>query len=242
MKIYPAIDVLDGKVVRLEKGIYSKSKQYSSSPIEVAIDFYKKGAKFLHLVDLSGAKKKEFSLYELIEEILNKTKLKIQTGGGIRNYETVERLVSLGVDKVVIGSLALKDPDLFKRILEDFPSRISLALDVELNQWGEAYVAQSAWTEISNIKADDLLRRYENLGLKQILCTDITRDGMLSGSNINLYQKLKKQFPNLNFLASGGVSSLEEMQDLSIVPLAGAIIGRALYERELDIKEVLDAF
>ena len=148
----------------------------------------------------------------------------------------------MGVDKVVVGSLALENSELFLKLLEDFPNRITLALDVELNQNRQAFVASSAWTEISNIRASDLLKSFRNRGLKQILCTDIKKDGMLSGANLELYQELQTDFPEYDFIASGGISDMNDLRSLANIPLYGAIVGKAIYENRISSKELYNAF
>ena len=176
MKIYPAIDLLEGKVVRLEKGDYNKKKVYSDSPLKVAKNFAKEGAEYIHIVDLSGAENNNFEISKTIESIKSETDLKIQVGGGIRTALQVKRLIGLGVDKVIIGSLAVSEEELFIEILKDFNQNITLALDVRKIE-GKYLVATNAWKRQSNLSVYQILDRYMDYGLSQVLCTDISKDG-----------------------------------------------------------------
>ena len=239
MKIYPAIDLLEGKVVRLEKGDYNKKKVYSDSPLKVAKNFAKEGAEYIHIVDLSGAENNNFEISKTIESIKSETDLKIQVGGGIRTALQVKRLIGLGVDKVIIGSLAVSEEELFIEILKDFNQNITLALDVRKIE-GKYLVATNAWKRQSSLSVYQILDRYMDYGLSQVLCTDISKDGLLKGPNFELYKNLKEKYPKITFLASGGVSSIEDVKTVSEEDFGGVIVGRAIYENKFTLKELFD--
>ncbi len=238
MIIYPAIDLFDGAVVRLHKGDFDQLTNYSSNPVCVAQSFADAGAQWLHLVDLDGAKNPENRQISLIGKIINNTGLNVQVGGGIRSFDDVKTLIAAGASRVVIGSLAVRDTETTNRIFEAFGSeRICLAADV-ITQGDRFYIALSGWQEASNFDLFTFIETYLESGLRHTLCTDIDRDGTLTGCNRDLYQMVKRAFPNLLLQASGGISVLDDLVGL---PADGVIIGKALYEGRFDVKEALDA-
>lgn len=240
MKIYPAIDLMGGKVVRLSQGRFESQKVYADDPLLLARDFQESGASYLHIVDLDGARLGSPQQTALIERLAAASGLKLQVGGGVRKLGDVERLLAAGVERVVIGSLAVKDPALTLSIFREFSgARLTLGLDLCLDEKGVARVATEGWQSVSEIKALDLIARFREAGLEQVLCTDISRDGMLAGPHQELYQTLKQQEPELIWLASGGISSLKDLRELRTIGLGGAIIGKALYEGRFTLKEAL---
>jgi phosphoribosylformimino-5-aminoimidazole carboxamide ribotide isomerase len=238
MIIYPAIDLIDGAVVRLHKGDFDRLTAYSTDPVCVAQSYADSGAKWLHLVDLDGAKNPENRQIGLIGKIIENTGLNVQVGGGIRSFDDVETLIAAGASRVVIGSLAVRDVEKTKRIFDAFgPERICLAADV-ISQHDRFHIAVSGWQEASSIGLFSFIETYLESGLRHTLCTDINRDGTLTGCNRDLYEMVKQAFPNLRLQASGGVSVLDDLVGL---PADGVIIGKALYEGRFDVKEALEA-
>lgn len=239
MIIYPAIDIRAGKCVRLYQGNYSKETIYDEAPIDVAKQFLDKGANWLHLVDLDGAKNPNTNQASLIKELLRLIPINIQVGGGIRTQAQIDAYFEAGARRVVIGSLACTSPQLVETWLKQYgPERIVLAFDVSFDGDNPILMTQ-AWQHLSNINLFDIVPRFLSLGAKHVLCTDITRDGVLNGPNIKLYQQLIAQFPELNIQASGGVSQLEDVRRLKNNKVSGAIMGRALYEKKFDLSEAL---
>lgn len=233
MIILPAIDLKSGEVVRLKQGDFDRKTVYSQRPLKVAKDFETKGAKWLHLVDLDGASEGESKNYSVIEKIARKTDLKIQTGGGVRSREDVERLLSLGVKRVIIGTLAVKKPNLLAEIINEFGrEKILVSIDAR-----EGKVATSGWLEESKKDSLDFAKEIESLGVKYILYTDISRDGMLSGPDFSGLRTLKEN-TNLNIIASGGISSNQDLYKLAEIGFYGAITGQALYQGKVDLKKV----
>jgi phosphoribosylformimino-5-aminoimidazole carboxamide ribotide isomerase len=240
MKIYPAIDIRDGKVVRLKQGRFEDMTVYADDPLEVARDFERQGARLLHVVDLDAAKAGFPIQLRTLEALARGTSLEIQAGGGIRSLDDAARVLEFGMDRVVIGSLAVMQPKIFKKILKALGAdRVTLGLDLQADEDGTFYVAISGWQEQSRIKAADLLDPLLDEGLQQVLCTDIARDGMLEGPNHSLYQYLANTYPSLSFLASGGVRNASDLRTLQRDGAGGAIIGRALYEGRLSLEEAL---
>lgn len=240
MKIYPAIDLIEGKLVRLSQGRFDQQTSYSQSPLAAAQDFADQGAEYLHVVDLDGARHGRPMQLELLKALATRLQLKLQVGGGIRSLEHVASLIQAGVDRVIIGSLALQDYSLCQQIFETFGAEhITLGLDIVFDTKGEAKVATQGWQEISSVSADELLERYLGLGLNQVLCTDIHRDGMMAGPNFAFYKTLVQRFPQLCLLASGGVHSVADIRQLKADGIGGAIIGKALYEGSFTLREAL---
>ena len=238
MIVYPAIDVMGGKCVRLFKGDFDKQTTYSNSPEQVATEFRKQGAGWLHLIDLDGARSPNERQLEIIGKIVRESKMQVQTGGGIRSVEEVASLLTTGAHRVIIGSLATKEPELVKSMLTEFgPEKICLAADVQPRD-GEYYVAVSGWQELSQIPLRSFIKDYLEVGLKHVLCTDISRDGTLEGCNLTLCNSIQSEFPEIDLQASGGVDSLNDLRSLKT---AGVIVGKALYEGAFTLPEALEA-
>ncbi|ADQ15673.1 1-(5-phosphoribosyl)-5-[(5-phosphoribosylamino)methylideneamino]imidazole-4-carboxamide isomerase [Halanaerobium hydrogeniformans] len=233
MIILPAIDLKDGEVVRLKQGDFDKKTVYSKNPLKIAEKFAKEGAEWLHLVDLDGACAGESKNFNVIKKISERTELKIQTGGGIRKKEDVKRLLDLGVSRAIIGTLAVKNPELLSEMLKDFGAdRILVSIDVR-----DGRVTTSGWKEESSLAMLDFALEMEELGVKYILYTDIGRDGMLSGPDFEGLKKLKAE-TNLQIIASGGISSEEDLYRLADLEFYGAITGQAIYQGKIDLEKV----
>jgi phosphoribosylformimino-5-aminoimidazole carboxamide ribotide isomerase len=234
MRIIPAIDIIDGKCVRLTQGDYSKMKVYRQDPVDVAKEFEDADLEYLHLIDLDGAKKGKVVNWKVIEEIQSKTALLVDFGGGVKSTEDVESLIDLGINQVNIGSLAVKQPELFKEWLYEYGSEnFILSADVKGNE-----VMINGWVENSTLLLTDLVNLFSKDGLEYLCCTDIKTDGMLSGPNFELYKNLRTQFPALKLIASGGISSLEDLDDLHNLKVDGAIVGKAIYENKITLHEL----
>lgn len=237
MIIYPAIDLFDGVVVRLHKGDFERVTQYGNDPVAVAQSYSEAGAKWLHLVDLDGARNPENRQIGLIKKIIDSTGLSVQTGGGVRSIGDVAALIDTGAARVVIGSLTVRDPVTVKQLLQNYgPEKICLAADV-IWQNNRFNIAVSGWQEASELSLFSFLKMFKAAGLKHVLCTDISRDGTLQGFNKSLYADVKQKFPDLQLQASGGASSLA---DLKNVVADGVIIGKALYEGRFSVADALE--
>jgi len=234
MTIYPAIDVFEGKAVRLKRGDYDQMTVYSDDPLSVAFDFKKNGATALHIVDLEGARIGEPANYELIKRIVTETGMFVQAGGGIRNQETINKYLDIGVKRVILGTAAASKPDFMREMAYKYSDAIAVSVDIK-----EGFVAIKGWTEVSNQNAFNFCAAVENLGIETLICTDITKDGMLKGTNMELYYVLRSKL-SLNLIASGGIISTTEIKALSELGLNGAILGKALYTGDLDLKEVVN--
>lgn len=236
MIIYPAIDLIAGEVVRLHKGDFDQKTTYGSDPVAVARAYADAGATWLHLVDLDGAKNPENRQTDLIGRIIDGSGLKVQTGGGIRSRDDVDALITAGASRVVIGSLAVREPDLVASMLDGFGvEAICLAADV-VRPEDEFMIAVSGWQEASSLSLYEFIHGFVPAGLRHVLCTDIDRDGTMTGPNGTLYQTVKRQFPDIQLQASGGVSGIDDLHDL---PTDGVIIGKAIYEGAIDLKAAL---
>ncbi|MEJ5263265.1 MAG: 1-(5-phosphoribosyl)-5-[(5-phosphoribosylamino)methylideneamino]imidazole-4-carboxamide isomerase [Ignavibacterium sp.] len=233
MKIIPAIDILDNKLVRLQKGDYGSSKIYSSNPVDVAKSFDEAGFEWLHIVDLSGSKSGKISTINLLEEIKNQTQLKIQFGGGIRNLKDAKELINYA-DKIIIGSLSVTNKNEFEKIISEVgEQKIICAVDVK-----DEKIMIKGWTVDSELKLQNHIDYCSSVSIKTFLVTDISRDGMLSGPNINLYEKLKTNYPAFNFIASGGVSGLADLINLKKINPYAVVVGKAIYENKITLKEL----
>lgn len=231
MRIIPAIDVIDGKCVRLTQGDYAQKKVYNENVVEVVKTFEDAGLKYLHLVDLDGAKKGKVVNWEVIESVCSGTKLAVDFGGGIKTHEEIRRLFDLGVLQVNLGSIAVKDPALVQGWIETFGTeKIILSADVKNEK-----IAIGGWLEDSSIAVTDLVNDYLKRGITFITCTDISTDGMLQGPNIGLYKKLLKAFPSIKLIASGGVSGMEDIDKLKETGVDGVIVGKAIYEGRVSL-------
>ncbi|XTO83794.1 1-(5-phosphoribosyl)-5-[(5-phosphoribosylamino)methylideneamino]imidazole-4-carboxamide isomerase [Campylobacter coli] len=233
--IIPALDLIDGQVVRLVKGDYEQKKVYKYDPLEKFREYENAGATWLHLVDLSGAKDPNKRQLALIEKLTNEVSVNLQVGGGIRTKEEIQALLDCGVKRVVIGSLAITNPTLCVEILQHFGSEaIVLALDTILKE--DYMIAINAWQDTSDKRLLEVLEFYNIKGLKHILCTDISRDGTMQGSNVELYALIHKNFPKIHTQASGGVASLEDLKKLKGI-CSGVIVGKALLDGVFSVEE-----
>jgi len=238
--IFPAIDLMDGGCVRLHKGDFSKRTNYDVDPVAVAKSYEDAGAKWIHIVDLDGAKHGSTEQSELIINIAKGTNLKVQTGGGIRDLSQIKRLLDGGVERVVIGSLAITNPVMVKFWLSELgPERLVLALDVNIGDDGVPYPATRGWTEAAEKSLWDVLADYAGSGLKTALVTDIGRDGVMVGSNVELYKDIAAQFPDLDIITSGGVGKLAHVKALKKLKPHGIIIGKALYEGAFTVEDAI---
>jgi len=238
--VLPAIDVRGGSVVRLNQGDYERQTVYGGSPIETIEAYARDGASWLHLVDLDAARAGRYTLTPLLADIRDRTTLKVQTGGGIRTEGDVEALLRAGVERVVVGTTAVRDPERVATWLRTFGAdRITLALDAREDEHGAWRLPVKGWTETTSRTLDDLLAFYEQAGLRHLLCTDIARDGMLSGFNLGLYRSLAGRFPSLQVQASGGVRDLADIRAAKEAGARAAILGRALLERRFELKDAL---
>lgn len=238
--IFPAIDLMDGGCVRLLKGDFNQRTDYDSDPVEVAKSFKSAGAEWLHVVDLDGAKNAKASQSDLIIRIAQESGLRVQTGGGIRERAQVDRLLAGGIERVVIGSLALKEPILIRRWIEDLgPEKIVLALDVKLNKDGVPYPTSHGWKETGEKSLWQVMNEYGPSGLETMLVTDIDKDGVLGGSNLDLYKMIRKEYPTLQLITSGGVGTLDHVKALKTLNPHGIIIGKALYENKFTVDEAI---
>lgn len=234
MFIFPAIDLYDGKAVRLLKGDYEKMTVYSDNPAEFALDFEKSGASHLHLVDLEGAKEGTTPNLETVKKIVKSCNMFTEVGGGIRSMEVVDKYISSGIDRVILGTAAVKDEEFLKEALGKYGDKIAVGVDIK-----DGYVAIKGWVESSGIHFMDFCRKMEDMGVKCIICTDISKDGAMQGTNLELYKQLSENF-NINITASGGVSSIEDVKYLSDMGIYGAIIGKAYYTGAISIKEAVE--
>ncbi len=235
MILYPAIDLVGGKAVRLYKGDYAQMTVYSDDPLSVAKDFQKAGARRMHLVDLEAAKSGIPANAETIRSIAEQTDLFLEVGGGIRNMAILETYLSLGVDRAILGTAAVTAPQFLKEAVETYGDRIAVGVDLK-----DGFVAIKGWTETSELTAEAFFEKMEALGVKTVICTDISRDGAMNGTNRALYKQLSGQF-SIDLIASGGVSSMEDILALKEMGLHGAIIGKAYYTGAIDLKEALEA-
>ncbi len=236
----PAIDLIDGSVVRLFQGDYEQKTQYQDDPIDVVNRYADQGASWLHIVDLTGAKDTQKRQLQLIERMVNTQRMHFQAGGGIRSEEDVKQLLDIGVKRVVIGSLAVKQPELVKQWVNTYSAdAIVLALDVNIDQHGNKMIATHGWQENSGIALEPLLEDFLSVGIKHVLCTDISKDGTLQGANNGLYQQMCQQFPTIQWQASGGIGSLDDIRALKPTQVAGVILGRALLEGKFTLEEAI---
>ena len=234
MNIFPAIDIIDGKAVRLFKGDYSRKTVYNNSPLEVAKSFEKAGASYLHLVDLDGAKSGDTPNYEIIKSIAQSTSLKIEIGGGIRSEEVIKRYLDAGVMRVILGTVAIENPEFTKEMTAKYGDAIAVGIDIS-----GGFVATRGWTDITKVNCDEMFANMEKIGVKTVICTDISKDGAMMGTNLELYKDLKYKY-NIDIVASGGVSSMEDITALKAMDLYGAILGKALYEGAVDLTKAIE--
>ena len=234
MRIIPAIDIIDGKCVRLSKGDYNTKKIYNESPLEVAKEFEAHGINYLHLVDLDGAKSKHIVNHKVLELIATKTSLKIDFGGGLKTDEDLKIAFECGASQITGGSIAVKDPDIFKNWLAKFGSdKVILGADANNEK-----IAVSGWQEESEEELIPFIKNYIKEGIKYVICTDISKDGMLQGPSFELYEKILKNVQNIKLIASGGISTFDELPKLAEIGCEGTIIGKAIYEGRITLKQL----
>jgi len=232
MEIIPAIDIIDGKCVRLTEGVYASKTVYAASPLEMAKQYEGLGFKRLHLVDLDGAKAGKVTNWKIVEEIAAHTQLVLDFGGGVKTSAEVERIIGLGVQYVTVGSIAAKHPEEFKSWLTTFGTdKFFLGADVRDNK-----IMTGGWLDATEIEVLDFISDYLSLGVNHFFCTDISKDGKLMGPSIDLYSTMIESLPGLHLVASGGVSSMEDLQALKSIGCKGAIVGKAIYEGKIDLK------
>ena len=234
MFLLPAIDLFDKKAVRLYKGDYQNMTVYSDNPIEIARDFEACGAGYIHMVDLEGAKDGTTPNLAIVEQVAKETSLFVEIGGGIRSMETVERYLNAGVQRVILGTAAVKDPDFLKAAVSKYGEKIAVGADVK-----NGCIAIKGWLETADVTLDAFLCQMEALGVKNIICTDMSKDGAMKGMNLELYRELSQKY-KLDITASGGVSHLEDVRQLREMDLYGAIIGKAYYTGAIDLKQALE--
>lgn len=234
MFIYPAIDLYEGKAVRLFKGDYAQMTVYSDNPPEIAKAFAAAGAKHIHLVDLEGAKKGEPANLDVIRRIVEAAPLFVEVGGGIRNMGTIDAYLSIGVSRVILGTAAVENPEFLEQALAKYGEKIAVGVDLK-----DGYVAIKGWTEKSSLTAQDFFDRMQAVGVKTVICTDISRDGAMKGTNRELYRTLSEQY-TIDLIASGGVSTIEDVAALAKMDLHGAIIGKAYYIGAINLKEAVE--
>jgi len=233
MTIYPAIDLFEGKAVRLKRGDYKQMTVYNNDPLSLALGFKEAGATALHIVDLEGAKDGKPANHELIGRIASETGLFIQVGGGIRTSETISKYLDTGIKRVILGTAAVSRPGFLNDAVNDYGEHIAVSVDIK-----DGFVAVKGWTEVSAQNAIEFCNTVEALGVQTLICTDISKDGMLCGTNLELYKTLRRKL-SIGIIASGGVSTLDEIKTLSTLGMDGAILGKALYTGDIDLKEAV---
>lgn len=234
MKIFPAIDLYGGKAVRLYKGDYNQMTVYSDNPVEIALDFKSQGARFMHVVDLEGAKTGDTPNLKTIEALVKSTDMFVEVGGGIRSMEVIDKYIGIGVSRVILGTSAVTDREFLKSALSKYGDKIAVGVDIK-----DGFVAIKGWTEKSDLEAISFCKELALLGVKTIICTDISKDGAMQGANYPLYEKLNKTL-GLNVIASGGVSDIEGVKILTSYGIYGAIIGKAYYVKAISLKQAIE--
>ena len=234
MKLFPAIDIIEGCAVRLVKGDYAQKTVYSKEPVSVAKGFAEAGATYLHLVDLEGAKDGGTPNLEIIREIVKESGLLVEVGGGIRSEETIQKYLEAGPFRVILGTAAVENPDFLKDMVSKYADKVAVGVDIK-----EGMVAVKGWTELSQESCFDFCEKLEKIGVKTIICTDISKDGLLAGTNLALYHQLSEKF-SVDFVASGGVTTLADIEQLQKIGLYGAILGKALYTGNIDLKSAIE--
>ncbi|WP_298319003.1 1-(5-phosphoribosyl)-5-[(5-phosphoribosylamino)methylideneamino]imidazole-4-carboxamide isomerase [uncultured Aquimarina sp.] len=234
MRIIPAIDIIDGKCVRLSKGDYDTKKIYNENPLEVAKEFEDHGIQYLHLVDLDGAKSKHIVNHKVLEQIASKTNLKIDFGGGLKTDEDLKIAFNSGANQITGGSIAVKNPDIFKSWLSKFGNdKIILGADAQNEK-----IAVSGWLEESDKELIPFVKEYQKEGISYVICTDISKDGMLEGPSFDLYKKMLTEINDIKLIASGGISTFDELPKLAELGCEGTIIGKAIYENRISLKQL----
>lgn len=235
MILFPAIDIVDGKAVRLFKGDYQQMTVYSDNPAEIALDFKNCGATAIHIVDLEGAKDGTTPNFDTVLAIKKASGLFCEIGGGIRNMEVVEKYLDAGIDRVILGTAAIEDEAFLKKAGEKYGERIAVGADIR-----DGYIAVKGWLERSQVTADEFFEKMQKIGVKTIICTDISRDGAMRGTNLDLYRTMNRRY-EVDITASGGVSSMEDVLALHEMEMYGAIIGKAYYTGAIDLREAVKA-
>ena len=234
MKIFPAIDLYDKKAVRLYKGDYAQMTVYSENPISVARDFERAGAKYIHMVDLEGAKNGTTPNLDIVKDIAENTGLFVEIGGGIRSMETVKKYLENGVGRVILGTSAVTDEKFLLNAVKAYGEKIAVGADVK-----DGFIAIKGWVEKSQYSLEEFLSKMEKIGVKTIICTDISKDGAMKGTNLELYKSLNEKY-SLDIIASGGVSTVDDIVALKAMDMYGAIIGKAYYTGAIDLKEAIE--
>ncbi len=234
MNIFPAIDLYEGKAVRLYKGDYAQMTVYSDDPVSVAKDFAQCGAKYIHIVDLAGAKTGDTPNLATVCAIKAQSGLFCEIGGGVRSMDVVDRYMDAGIDRVILGTAALNDPAFLQAAVAKYGEKIAVGVDLK-----DGLVAVKGWTETSDVTAFAFCENMQKLGVKTIICTDISKDGAMQGCNLSLYRELSQKF-TMQIIASGGVSSMEDVKKLAAMELYGAIIGKAYYTGDIDLREAIE--
>ena len=234
MLILPAIDLYDKKAVRLYKGDYNEMTVYSNNPIEIARKFQECGATYIHMVDLEGAKNGTTPNIDEVRKVVDYTDLKVEIGGGIRDEETVQKYIDLGVERVILGTAAVTDDEFLRKMVSKYKEAIAVGVDLK-----DGYVAIKGWTEKSALTADEFFAHLSDIGVKTVICTDISKDGAMQGTNRELYKELSEKYP-MDIVASGGVSSIDDIKALRDIDLYGAILGKAYYIGAVDLKEAVE--
>lgn len=234
MLILPAIDLYDKKAVRLYKGDYNEMTVYSNNPIEIARKFQECGATFIHMVDLEGAKNGTTPNIDEVRKVVDYTNLKVEIGGGIRDEETVQKYIDLGVERVILGTAAVTDDEFLRKMVSKYKEAIAVGVDLK-----DGYVAIKGWTEKSQLTTNEFFAHLSDIGVKTVICTDISKDGAMQGTNRELYKELSEKY-TMDIVASGGVSSIEDIKALREMNLYGAILGKAYYVGAVDLKEAVE--
>ena len=234
MKIFPAIDLYEGKAVRLYKGDYAQMTVYSENPVEVALDFKAQGAEWIHLVDLEGARDGDTPNLETVRRIVKESGLCAEVGGGIRSIEVIEKYLAAGVKRVILGTAAVTDPAFLSEAVSRFGESIAVGVDIK-----DGYVAIKGWQETSSLEGMAFCRRLEKLGVKTVICTDISKDGAMQGTNHALYDAMRAEL-GIQIIASGGVSDISDVKRLAAANMYGAIIGKAYYTKAISLKEAIE--
>ena len=234
MYILPAIDLFDKKAVRLFRGDYDKMTVYSDNPVDVAMKFKEAGAQYIHLVDLEGAKDGTMPNYDAVKSIVKESGLRAEIGGGIRTEEAVKAYIDAGVERVILGTAAVEHPEFLERTVNTYGDKIAVGVDLK-----DGYVAIKGWTEKSSLTGIDFCRKLQEMGVRTVIATDISKDGAMQGTNRLLYRKLREEF-TMDILASGGVSSIDDILALKEMNCTGAIIGKAYYTGAIDLKEAVE--
>ena len=234
MKIFPAIDLFEKKAVRLYKGDYSQMTVYSDDPISVAWNFKRQGAEYIHLVDLEGARDGTTPNIDIIRRIANEVGLFVEIGGGIRDMSVLRQYINCGVSRAILGTAAVKDEEFLKNAIAEFGEKIAVGADVK-----DGYIAIKGWIEKSEYTLDEFFSKMQSVGVKTIICTDVSKDGAMKGTNLSMYQTLSEKY-SMDIIASGGVSHIDDIKALRDLGLYGAIIGKAYYIGAIDLKEAIE--